>query len=83
MAIPFASAADLREAEHVLFVNRHFFASFNDFHHCYTKQYAFGLQVFGLAFSNIYYSPDFLFLSHGRTHCGGFDFTKTGEEILS
>jgi hypothetical protein len=52
-------------------------------HHCHTKQYAFRLQVFGLEFSDIHYSIDFLFLSHWWSNCGGFGLAKTGEEIPS
>jgi hypothetical protein len=77
------SATDLKESDHVPFVNHHFFAFPHDYHQCHTKQYAFGLQVFDLAFSAIYYSLDFLFLSHGWSNCGGFGLTKAGEEIPS
>jgi len=71
---------DLRETDHVLFAHHHLFASPGSYHHCDTKQYAFGFQVFHLEFSAIYYSLDFLFLSHWWSNCGGFDPTKAGEE---
>jgi hypothetical protein len=77
------SAMDLKEANHVLFVNHHLFASPGNYHNCHTKQHAFGLQVVGLAFSDIYYSLDFLFLSHWWSNCGGFGLAKAGEEIPS
>jgi len=47
----------------------------------YTKQYAFGFQVFELGISDIYYRLDFLFFSHWWRHCGGIGIAKTGEEI--
>jgi hypothetical protein len=73
----------LREANHVPFVNHHLFASPGNYHHSYTKQYAFGFQVFHLEFSDVYYSVDFLFLYRWRSNCGGFGLAKAGEEILS
>jgi hypothetical protein len=72
-----------KEKNHVSFVNHHLFASSGNYHHRYTKQYAFGFQVFHLEFSDIYHSLDFLFLSDWRSHCGGFGLTKAGEEIPS
>jgi hypothetical protein len=72
-----------KENNHVFFVNHHFFASLGNYYHRCTKQYASGFQVFHLEFSAIYYSSDFLFLSHWWSNCGGFGFTKAGEEIPS
>jgi hypothetical protein len=72
-----------KENNHVSFFNHHLFASSGNYHHRHTKQYAFGFQVFHLEFSDIHYSLDFLFLSDWRSHCGGFGFTKAGEEIPS
>ena len=48
-----------KENNHVSFVNHHFFASPGNYNHRYTKQYAFGFQVFRLEFSDIYHSLDF------------------------
>jgi hypothetical protein len=70
------SAVDWREVDHVPFVNHHVFASPGSYHHRYTKQYAFGFQVFHPEFSDIFFCPDFLFLSHWWSNCGGFGLTK-------
>jgi hypothetical protein len=77
------SATNLTEANHVPFFNHHLFASHGDHHHCYSKQYAFGFQVFHLELSDVDYRLDFLFLSHWWSNRGGFGFTKAGDEILS
>ena len=83
--IPYCSgsAKDLREDNHVPFINHHLFASPGNHRHCYTKQYAFGLQVFHLDLSAIHYGLDCLFLSNGWSNRGNFDLTKAGEEIPS
>lgn len=75
------SATDLKEVNHVSFVNYHLFAAPGNYHHRYTKQYAFGFKVFHLEFSDIYYSLDIFFLSRWWGNCGGFGLTKSGEEI--
>jgi hypothetical protein len=75
------SATNMKEFYHVPFLNYHLFASSDNYHHGYTKQYTFGSQVFHLEYSVIYYSLDFLFFSHWWRHCGGFGLAKTGEEI--
>jgi hypothetical protein len=72
-----------KEKNHVSFFNHYLFASPGNYHHRYTKQYAFGFQVFRLEFSDIYHSLDFFFLSDWWSHFGRFDLTKTGKEISS
>jgi hypothetical protein len=78
-----ASTKDLKEAHHVFFVNHHLFAAPGNYYRCYTKQYAFGFQVFDLEFSDIFHGLDFLFLSHRWSHCGGFDLAWAGKKISS
>jgi len=78
-----SSATDLREDNHVFFINYHLYTSSGNHRHCDTEQYAFGFQIFCLEFSNVYYGPDFLFLSLGGSNRGNFDLTKAGEKIPS
>jgi hypothetical protein len=77
------SAPDLKEDNHVFFINYHLYTSSGNHRHCDTEQYAFGFQVFHLAFSDIYYGLDFLFLSHWWSNRGNFDLTKAGKKIPS
>jgi hypothetical protein len=69
------SATDVKEANHVPFVNHHFLASFGNYHHRYPKQYAFGFQIFSLEFSDILYHPDSLFSRDWCSNCGGSSLT--------
>jgi hypothetical protein len=77
------SETDLKEANHVPFINYHLYTSSGNHRHCDTEQYAFGFQVFHLDLSAIHYGLDCLFLSHGWSNRGNFDLTKAGEEIPS
>jgi hypothetical protein len=69
------------ETNHVFFFNYYLFASPGGYHYRYTKQHAVRVQVFRLEIADIYYSLDFLFLSHRRCNRGGSGLTQAGKKV--